>query len=104
MQSSPTKKLKILLAAFWVTNLVTAIFLGRALSDNWWQGQLWEMEMYGRAGQAGSLQAAVDFRAKRKRLYEIYMVSASDEQDYKSKFTGRVDGPFQIYTLPCYQI
>lgn len=60
--------------------------------------------MYGEAAEHGRLKAAANFRAHKKRLYEIHLVPENEEQDGKSKFTGRRDGPFEIWTYPCYPI
>ena len=86
-------KYKVLTIVLLVANLVTAGMLIHAR----WQNHQWEDRMYGMAGYASALQCSADFRAGRFRVFEV-----TERGDLK--YTGKKDGPFEVWTRPYYPI
>ena len=92
MRSLPI--LKVALLVLLLLNLFLSILLSRAL---WREKCGWRAQIYGMASYAGSLQAKADYHAGNLRLYKIAV-----EGDIK--FTGRTDGPFEIWTWPTHPV
>ncbi len=59
--------------------------------------RLWEIQMCGMAGYAASGQALDDYRAGTLRLYELV-------ENGECEFSGRYEGPFEIWYWPYYPI
>jgi len=55
--------------------------------------RLWEGEMYGMATYAAAGQALDDYEAGTLRLYEL-------AENGERKFSGRYEGPFEIWYWP----
>lgn len=73
---------------FLIVALVTALgFLAYAR----WQNFMWEMEVFGLAGDVGTSRAGRDFRAGKTRLFVL-----AGERD-EDKFSGTNDGPFEVW-------
>ena len=87
------RKMLIITVALVLTNLVTAVFLVKAL----WANRLWESQMFGMAKYAGSLQASTDFQTGKLRFYELI-------EDGNLEFANRYNGPFEIWHWPYYPI
>jgi hypothetical protein len=67
---------------------ITAVgFLGY----EFWQNQMWKMEVYGLAGYEGGTRARHDFQAGRLRLFVI----AGERSD--DKYSGTNDGAFEVW-------
>jgi hypothetical protein len=81
-------KKRLIIGLLLATNILTATALAYYLWRDHFQ---WRTQSYGMAGYAASLQARTDFENGKRRLLEL---SLSEE----SKFTGRTDGPFEIWT------
>ena len=78
---------KILIAVFSLSLVGTLTFVGHGLWRNWW----WQQEVYGLAGYFGTDRAIDDFNNGKRRLFEL------DGEHEGDVFTGRSDGPFEIW-------
>jgi len=58
------------------------------------------METWG--SYAGGLQARVFFQEGHYRLLELYPITKIDADNFASKFTGKSEGSFEIWTRPVY--
>lgn len=87
------RMLLILVLLLVITNLATVVLLIRASWTNW----RWKDSASSFAKYAGALQAMDDFEAGRYRLYQLI-------EDRDSEFTGRYEGPFEIWYKPYYPI
>jgi hypothetical protein len=59
-----------------------------------------QMEMETWAGMAGHYQAKVFFEEGRYRLLELHPITKIDADNFASKFTGKHEGIFEIWTRP----
>ena len=82
----------LLIVALLLTNLLTAGVLVFALRQERIQ---WRTQMYGMAWYAATLQAAGDYDSGNMRLLEA-------AEGGGIEFTGRSEGPFEVWTWPSY--
>ena len=90
------KTLLILNVTIVLVILITATLVllhMRTLGTN----RLWESQMYAMAGYAAAGQALDDYEAGTLRLYEL-------AENGERKFSGRYEGPFEIWYWPYYPI
>jgi hypothetical protein len=59
-----------------------------------------QMKMETWADMAGHYQAKVFFDEGRYRLLELHPIIKIDAENFGSKFTGKSEGPFEIWTRP----
>ena len=78
---------RLALGAFILGSIVVIAVL---LVRYWWQNEQWELQLYGMASYAGSLQASADHSSETLRLYKL-------GKDESRAFTGENEGPFEIW-------
>lgn len=87
----PNRRRLLLVIVLLLTNVTTAALLARS----WWVDWMAQNELYGFATYAGAMQAHADYANGVHRQYELVA-------DTRSGFTGRHDGPFEVWRWTYY--
>ena len=90
---SRQRVLSLVLGVLIATNLLSVAILLKTQRTE----ELWRDQMRGMAGYAAALQALSDFENGKLRIFELARIDLA-EGGQLFAFTGRRDGPFEIWT------
>lgn len=77
--------------------LVTNVTTGGILLKSWKTNRIWEEQMPSWVGYSAVVRASTDFEHGRMRIFELSKLEMS-KGGSQQEFTGRHDGPFEIWT------
>lgn len=111
-QPPPDKRLAFYKSSTTSLMLLASVLVWIIFGMSWnsyLQKDLWSNQLTGMAAVAGRLSADRDFEAGQRRVYEIAYIAqpslveiaASNWRSPVSKFTGRTQGLFQVWSYPC---